>query len=155
LRKNQWNDLLLFEIVPSYCFGPQKYKHKICHNHFTFQHPKKLEAFFNHWNKSSFCGNMFFENWNFWGSWSFKIVLGISWNIRAPKYLFFMRNLNFWSKIFILNSWRSQFLRRAENGGDEKNKINIIPPTFMKFWRLKSTQELLVCNVFIEFDPPK
>ena len=34
------------------------------------------------------------------------------WNSRAPKYLFFfVRNLNFWSKIFIRDFWRSQCLR--------------------------------------------
>ena len=46
LRENQWNYLLFFEIVHSHCFGPQKYKHKIGHKYFIFQHPKKLGAFF-------------------------------------------------------------------------------------------------------------
>ena len=45
LNENQWNDLLFFEIVVISA-GPRKYKHKIGHNYFTFQHPKKSEAFF-------------------------------------------------------------------------------------------------------------
>ena len=48
LRENQWNDLLFFEIFPLIASGPQKYKHKIGHKYFSFQHPKKLGAFFNH-----------------------------------------------------------------------------------------------------------
>ena len=35
--------LKLFPLIAS---GPQKYKHKIVHKYFTFQHPKKLGAFF-------------------------------------------------------------------------------------------------------------
>ena len=59
LHKNQWNDLLFFETVvlmsypkiinklfPLIASGPQKYKYNIGHNYFTFQHPKKLDAFF-------------------------------------------------------------------------------------------------------------
>ena len=36
LRENQQNNRLFFEIVPCYFCGPQKYKHKIGHNYFTF-----------------------------------------------------------------------------------------------------------------------
>ena len=57
-----------------------------------------------------------------------------------------MRNLNFWSKIFILNFWRSQcwgFWGPAENGGDEKNKINVVPSIFMKFWSKKTWISLI------------
>ena len=42
LRENQWNNLLVFENFPCH------FKHKIGHNYFTFNHAKKLEAFFNH-----------------------------------------------------------------------------------------------------------
>ena len=35
--------LKLFPLIAS---GPQKYKHKIGHKYFTFQHPKKLETLF-------------------------------------------------------------------------------------------------------------
>ena len=34
------------KLVPLIASGPQKCKHKIGHKYFTFQHPKKLEAFF-------------------------------------------------------------------------------------------------------------
>ena len=40
--------LILFFLSPPLVAGPQKYKHKIGHKYFTFQHPKKLGAFFNH-----------------------------------------------------------------------------------------------------------
>jgi hypothetical protein len=46
LRENQWNDLLSLKLFPLIASGPQKYTHKIGHNYFTFQHPKKLGAFF-------------------------------------------------------------------------------------------------------------
>jgi hypothetical protein len=51
--------LKLFPLIAS---GPQKYKHEIGHKYFIFQHPKNLGAFFNHQNKSDFCGKMFFGN---------------------------------------------------------------------------------------------
>ena len=37
--------LILLFLPPSLVAGPQKYKHKIGHKYFTFQHPKKLGAF--------------------------------------------------------------------------------------------------------------
>ena len=46
LHEYQWNDLLFFEIVPSPALGPRKYKHKIGHNYFTFQHLKQLGTLF-------------------------------------------------------------------------------------------------------------
>ena len=56
-----------------------------------------------------------------------------------------MRNLNFWSKFFILHFWSSQcwgFWGPALNGGDEKNKINIVPSIFMKFWTRNNFDQL-------------
>ena len=35
-RENQQKDLLFFEIVPVISAGPQKFKHKLRHNYFTF-----------------------------------------------------------------------------------------------------------------------
>ena len=38
--------LILHFLSPPLVAGPQKYKHKIGHKYFNFQHPKKLGAFF-------------------------------------------------------------------------------------------------------------
>ena len=46
LCENQWNDLFSLKLFPLIASGPQKCKHKIGHNYFIFQHPKKLRAFF-------------------------------------------------------------------------------------------------------------
>ena len=46
LHENQWKDLLFFEIVVYVISaGPQKYKHKIGHNYFTFSTSKKVREF--------------------------------------------------------------------------------------------------------------
>ena len=78
----------------------------ILQNCVKINHPKQLEASFNHWNKSNFCGKMFFFfKFKFWeGHEVLKLYFkcsknSISWNIRPPKYPFF----NFGSKLFILN----------------------------------------------------
>ena len=47
VKINEMNffSLKLFPLIAS---GPHKYQHKIGPSYFTFQHPKKLGAFFNH-----------------------------------------------------------------------------------------------------------
>ena len=89
LRENQWNNLLFFKIVPSYCF---KIRVIIAVKCFL-----KIEIFRGHEVLKLY----------------FKCSKNsISWNIKAPKYPFFNKKLTFLVQNFsILNFLSSQFLR--------------------------------------------
>ena len=57
---------------------------------------------------------------------------------------FSIRNLNFWSKVFILNVWSSQCSRllRPCIKWRGKNKNDVVPSVFMKFWSRKNLDQL-------------
>ena len=92
-----------FFLSPPLVAGPQKYKHKIGHKYFTFQHPKKLGAFFLIIKiRVIVAVKCFLKIEIFWGHEVLKLHFkcsknSISRNIMAPKcsYLIF-EVVNFW-----------------------------------------------------------
>ena len=80
LRENQRNDPLFFEIVPVISAGPQKYKHKIGHNHFTFSSKLVRSIFLIIEIRVIFAVNKILKIETFWGHEVFKLYLKCSKN---------------------------------------------------------------------------
>ena len=54
---------------------------------------------------------------------------------------FLIRNLNFWSKVVILKFWSShcfRLLRPCTKWRGQRNKNNVVPSIFIKFWSKKN-----------------
>ena len=94
---------------------------------------------------------MFFENWNFLGSWSFKIALYVFKKFNFLKYYGTKISIFQWRiKIFgpkclylifeVVNFWG--FWGPATSGGDKKNKTKVVPSIFIKFWSRNNLDQL-------------